>query len=56
MITNSLFKHYQEDVVPQLREKRGYKNAMEIPKLVKVVLNKTDVLNKRNNISRLNLF
>ncbi len=39
MITNSLFKHYQEDVVPQLREKRGYKNAMEIPKLVKVVLN-----------------
>ena len=39
MITNSLYEHYQKDVIPQLKEKRGYTNPMQIPKLVKVVLN-----------------
>lgn len=39
MNNNPLFQHYQQDVIPQLREKRGYKNPMEMPKVVKVVLN-----------------
>lgn len=34
-----LKKHYQDTVVKQLREKRGYKNLHEVPKIVKVVLN-----------------
>jgi large subunit ribosomal protein L5 len=38
-MNNPLYQHYQQNVVPQLREKRGYKNPMEVPKLVKVVLN-----------------
>ena len=45
MITNSLYEHYQKDVIPQLKEKRGYTNPMQIPKLVKIVVNtgvKTD--------------
>jgi len=36
---NNLFDQYKKDVVPQLVAKRGYKNALEIPKLVKIVLN-----------------
>ncbi len=39
MITNALYKHYQEDVVPALKQKHGYTNPMQIPKLVKVVIN-----------------
>ncbi len=39
MITNALYKHYQDDVVPALKQKHGYTNPMQIPKLVKVVLN-----------------
>ena len=38
-MNNPLFQHYQQNVVPALREKRGYKNPMEVPKIVKVVLN-----------------
>jgi large subunit ribosomal protein L5 len=34
-----LFHQYKEEVIPQLKAKRGYKNDMEIPKLVKIVLN-----------------
>jgi len=34
-----LFNQYKNDIIPQLVAKRGYKNAMEIPKLVKIVLN-----------------
>ncbi len=30
---------YDEEIAPQLKEKFGYKNAMQIPKLEKVVLN-----------------
>ena len=39
MITSVLSDFYKNTVVPQLQEKRGYKNAMEIPKLVKIVVN-----------------
>ena len=31
MITNSLYEHYQKDVIPQLKEKRGAK-IRDIPK------------------------
>ena len=30
---------YKETVVPQLKEKFGYKNVMQIPKIEKVVIN-----------------
>jgi large subunit ribosomal protein L5 len=30
---------YQEEVVPQLKEKFGYKNVMQVPRLVKVSVN-----------------
>ena len=39
MITNSLYKHYQEVVIPQLKANHSYTNPMQIPKLVKIVLN-----------------
>ncbi len=39
MITNSLYQHYVNDVIPQLKEKRGYTNPMQLPKVLKVVLN-----------------
>ena len=32
-------KHYKETVVPKLIEKFGYKNVMEVPRLVKITLN-----------------
>lgn len=38
-ITKNLKTKYQEDVVPALKEKFGYKNDHQVPKLVKVVLN-----------------
>ena len=31
--------HYKEVVVPQLTEKFGYKNPMQVPRLVKITLN-----------------
>lgn len=34
-----LYKEYQERVVPALKEKHGYKNVHQIPRLQKVVLN-----------------
>lgn len=34
-----LREHYREEVVPALRQKFGYQNIMEVPKLVKVVVN-----------------
>ena len=37
--TNRLQKHYQEKVVPALVAKFGYTSAMQVPKLVKIVLN-----------------
>ena len=36
---------YKNEIVPALKEKRGYTNPMQIPKLVKIVVNtgvKTD--------------
>lgn len=34
-----LYQEYRDRVVPALREKHGYKNVHEIPKLEKVVVN-----------------
>ncbi|MFZ5807016.1 MAG: 50S ribosomal protein L5 [Verrucomicrobiota bacterium] len=39
MVTSDLFKDYRERVLPALKEKRGYKNINEVPKITKVVLN-----------------
>ena len=38
-VTKNLKTKYQEDVVPALKEKFGYKNDHQVPKLVKIVLN-----------------
>ena len=34
-----LYKKYREEVVPALMKKRNYSNVMQVPRLVKVVLN-----------------
>jgi large subunit ribosomal protein L5 len=39
MATPRLKEKYQQTVVPQLKEKFGYKNVHQIPKLEKVVIN-----------------
>ncbi len=39
MASNPLYDYYKETVVPQLISKRGYKNPMEVPRLLKVVVN-----------------
>lgn len=36
---STLKKHYADKVVPKLLSERGYKNRMQVPKLVKVVIN-----------------
>ncbi len=38
-LTKDLKKRYTEDVIPALKEKFGYKNELQVPKLVKVVIN-----------------
>ena len=38
-VTKNLKAKYVEDVVPALKEKFGYKNDHQVPKLVKIVLN-----------------
>ena len=38
-VTKNLKTKYIEDVVPALKEKFGYKNDHQVPKLVKIVLN-----------------
>jgi large subunit ribosomal protein L5 len=38
-VTKNLKAKYQEDVIPAMKEKFGYKNDHQVPKLVKVVLN-----------------
>jgi large subunit ribosomal protein L5 len=38
-MTTRLEKFYKDEVVPQLIQKFGYKNAMEVPRLVKITLN-----------------
>ena len=45
MITSSLYETYKNEIVPRLKEKRGYTNPMEIPRILKIVVNtgvKTD--------------
>lgn len=39
-IYNELHRKYEEEVVPYLMEKFGYKNRMEVPRIVKVVVNR----------------
>ena len=34
-----LQQYYQDEVVPKLREQFGYRNIMEVPRLVKITLN-----------------
>ena len=38
-LTKDLREKYKEEVVPALKEKFGYKNVYEIPKISKIVLN-----------------
>ena len=38
-VTKEMKQRYQEEVIPALREKFGYKNIHEIPKVEKVVIN-----------------
>jgi large subunit ribosomal protein L5 len=38
-MTTRLEKFYKDEVTPKLVEKFGYKNPMEVPKLVKITLN-----------------
>ena len=38
-MTTRLEKFYKEEVVPVMTEKFGYKNPMEVPRLVKITLN-----------------
>tara|TARA_B100000941_G_scaffold1862_1_gene1177 strand:- start:5253 stop:5798 length:546 start_codon:yes stop_codon:yes gene_type:complete len=35
----TLKNHYQKEIVPNLKEKLGYKSAMEVPKLEKITIN-----------------
>src|ERR1700739_4999927 len=36
---NEFYRHYQERVMPALKERHGYKNVHQIPKVEKVVIN-----------------
>ena len=36
---NEFYRHYQERVMPALKERHGYKNVHQIPKVEKVVVN-----------------
>lgn len=38
-VTKNLKAKYQEDVIPAMKEKFGYTNNHQVPKLVKIVLN-----------------
>ena len=38
-VTKNLRERYKEEAVPALKEKFGYKNIHQVPKLVKIVLN-----------------
>lgn len=38
-VTKELQKKYKEDVIPVLKEKFGYKNIHQVPKLHKIVIN-----------------
>ena len=36
---NEFYRHYKDKVVPALRERHGYKNPHQVPKIDKVVIN-----------------
>jgi large subunit ribosomal protein L5 len=36
---NEFYRHYKDRVIPALRERHGYKNVHQIPKVEKVVIN-----------------
>ncbi len=36
---NRLLEKYRKEVVPKMKERFGYKNEMEVPKIIKVVIN-----------------
>ncbi|MGI6354331.1 MAG: 50S ribosomal protein L5 [Lentisphaerae bacterium] len=38
-MTSTLYEQYTKTVAPQLKEKRGYKNPMEVPRITKIVVN-----------------
>jgi large subunit ribosomal protein L5 len=37
--SNEFYRHYKESVMPTLRQRHGYKNVHQIPKVEKVVIN-----------------
>ena len=36
---NRLREKYKKDIIPSLTKKHGYNTVMEVPKLVKIVIN-----------------
>lgn len=56
MKTNALYEMYKNDVVPQLMEKRGYRNAMEVPRLSKIVVNSGVGTNKDREVMQTAVF
>jgi large subunit ribosomal protein L5 len=36
---SELFEQYKNEIIPKLREKFGYENVMQVPKIEKIVLN-----------------
>jgi large subunit ribosomal protein L5 len=36
---NEFYRHYKENVLPALRQRHGYKNVHEVPKVEKIVIN-----------------
>jgi large subunit ribosomal protein L5 len=49
-----LKKYYDETIVPEMMKKFGYKNSMQVPKLVKIVIN-IGVSEARENIKVLDI-
>jgi len=35
----NLYKQYKEEIVPKLKNELGYKNAMQVPKITRVIIN-----------------
>jgi large subunit ribosomal protein L5 len=50
MKTSALYEHYKNEVVPQLMERRGYRNALEVPRVTKVVVNSGVGTNKDREV------
>ena len=47
---SELYTQYKTEIVPQLREKCGYKNPMEVPRLTKIVINTGIGTNKDRDV------